>query len=229
LARTPRSRQGCAWHCRGQADDATLNSAADRIHIQSARSTKIRDALLLWSLGVDPLGTPVDTYLQSRRLELDDAVCGEVLRWHPRLRAMLALFRNIVTNEPQAISRTFLDREARKRERKFLGPVGGAAIKLDADEDVLAGLHIGEGIETCMTARMLGLRPAWALGSAGEITKFPVLNGIECLTLLREHDEANKRASDACAARWHAAGREVINFLPRAGKDVNDSVMELAQ
>ena len=56
-----------------------------------------------------------------------------------------------------------------------MGPVGGAAIKLDADEDVLGGLHIGEGIETCMAARMLGLRPAWALGSAGEIAKFPVL------------------------------------------------------
>ena len=30
---------------------------------------------------------------------------------------MLALFRNIQTNEPQAISRTFLDHEARKDSR----------------------------------------------------------------------------------------------------------------
>ena len=186
--------------------------------------TKIRDALLLWNQGVDPTGTPAETYLRSRHLELDDTVCGEVLRWHPRLRAMLALFRNIVTNEPQAISRTFLDHEARKIERKFLGPVRGAAIKLDADEDVLGGLHIGEGIETCLTARMLSLRPAWALGSAGAIAAFPVLNGVECLTILRELDAANKQASDACGMRWHAAGREVVNFLPRAGKDVNDSV-----
>ena len=147
-----------------------------------------------------------------------------MLRYHPTLRAMLALFRNIVTNEPQAISRTFLDHRWQKRERKFLGPVGGAAIKLDADEGVLGGLHIGEGIETCMAARMLGLRPAWALGSAGAIKAFPVLSGIECLTLLREHDEANKRASDACAAVWVAAEREVINIRPIAGKDINDSI-----
>ena len=39
---------------------------------------------------------------------------------------MLGLFRNIATNAPQAISRTFLDHEARKTERRFLGPVGGA-------------------------------------------------------------------------------------------------------
>ena len=137
---------------------------------------------------------------------------------------MLALFRNIVTNEPQALSRTFLDHEARKIERRFMGPVGGAAIKLDADEDVLGGLHIGEGIETCMAARMLGLRPAWALGSAGAIAAFPVLSGIECLSLLREHDDANRRAADACAAAWMTAGREVLDVLPKAGKDINDSI-----
>jgi putative DNA primase/helicase len=191
--------------------------------------TRIAAALALWREGVDPRGTPVEAYLQSRRLELDASVAGEVLRYHPRLRAMLALFRNIVTNEPQAISRTFLNHRWQKRDCKFAGPVAGAAIKLDADKDVLGELYIGEGIETCMTARMAGLRPAWALGSAGAITAFPVLNDVERLTLLREHDVASQRAGDACGTRWHAAGREVFNFWPKAGKDLNDSVMELAQ
>ena len=73
---------------------------------------------------------------------------------------------------------------------------------------------------------MLGLRPSWALGSAGAIATFPVLSGVECLSLLREHDEANKQASDACAAVWMTAGRVVLDVLPRAGKDVNDSIRE---
>lgn len=141
---------------------------------------------------------------------------------------MIALFRNIETNAPQAISRTFLDHEGRKIARKFMGPVGGAAIKLDADEDVLGGIHIGEGIETAMTARQLGLRPAWALGSASAVAAFPVLGGIECLSLLREHDDANERASDTCAARWAAAGRELVSIRPIAGKDLNDSVRGMA-
>ena len=210
-----------AWRDRDQEVKAT------RVKLTFATLTddsRIAAAMRLWGQGVDPAGTPVETYLHSRRLELDSDVAGEVLRWHPHLRAMLALFRNITTNEPQALSRTFLDHEARKIERRFMGPVGGAAIKLDADEDVLGGLHIGEGIETCMAARMLGLRPAWALGSAGVIAAFPVLSGIECLSLLREHDEANRQASDACAARWTAAGREVFNIRPIAGKDINDSI-----
>ena len=192
--------------------------------------TKIAAAMRLWAEGVDPRGTPVETYLQSRRLELDDAVCSEVLRWHPGIRAMLALFRNIITNEPQAISRTYITGEGRKDitrapgGRKFLGPVKSAAIKLDADEDVLGGLHIGEGIETCMAARVLGLRPAWALGSADAIAAFPVLSGIECLSLLREHDDANARAADTCADRWLEAGREVFDVDPIAGDDINDSI-----
>jgi putative DNA primase/helicase len=165
---------------------------------------KIASAILAWNEGVDPRGTPAEAYLASRALKLDDT---ESLRWHPRFRAMIALFRNIATDAPQAISRTFLDHGARKIERKFLGPVGGAAIKLDGDAEVTHGLHIGEGIETCLAARMLGLKPAWALGSAGAIASFPVLSGIECLSILREHDEANARASDACSAAWYAAGR----------------------
>jgi putative DNA primase/helicase len=181
-----------------------------------------KTALRLWDQGVAIGGTPAQAYLESRGVVEDPDT--ESLRWHAPTRAMLALFRNIITDEPQAVSRTFLDHEARKLGRKFLGPVGGAAIKLDADEEVTNRLHIGEGIETCLSARMLGLRPAWALGSAGAIATFPVLNGVECLTILREHDDANRRASDACGTRWHAAGREVINFLPRAGKDINDSI-----
>ena len=186
-------------------------------------------ALKVWAEGVDPRGTPAEAYLQSRRLELDESVSGEVLRYHPRLRAMLALFRNILTNEPQAVSRTFFDHRLQKRDRKFMGPVGGAAIKLDADEDVLGGLHVGEGIETCLAARMLGLRPSWALGSASAIAAFPVLSGVECLTLLREHDEANRCAADACAANWTAAGREAFNIRPIAGKDLNDSIKGIAK
>jgi putative DNA primase/helicase len=189
---------------------------------------RIADALAIWRDSVDPRGTLIERYLRSRGLKLGDDVAGAVLRWHPRIRAMIALFRNIVTDAPQAICRTFLDAEGRKIERKFLGPVGGAAIKLDSDDTVLGGLHIGEGVETCMAARQLGLRPAWAVGSAGAIAAFPVLSGIEALSLLREHDEANQCAADACAARWRSAGRQVLDVWPERGKDVNDTLGERA-
>jgi hypothetical protein len=182
---------------------------------------RIADALSLWAEAVDPRRTPVEAYLGARALELDEDVAGHVIRWRPDIRAMLALFRDIRSDEPKAVSRTFLDREGRKLERKFLGPVGGCAVKLDADENVLEGLHIGEGVETCMAARQLGLRPTWALGSKGAIASFPVLS-VECLTILTEPDAA--REVEACAARWHAESREVFINEPSFGKDLNDAL-----
>jgi hypothetical protein len=191
---------------------------------EGSREQKIGGALSLWGEGVDPRGTLVEIYLRSRRLDLDADVAGRVLRWHARTGALIALFRNIETDEPQAVSRTFLDREGRKLGRKFLGPVGGAAIKLDADENVLGGLNIGEGAETCQAARQLGLRPAWALGSVGAVAAFPALSGVECLTLLAENDEASRHAVEACARRWHDAGREVLIDRALLGKDLNDAL-----
>jgi hypothetical protein len=187
-------------------------------------SEKTAAALALWAASDDPRGTLVETYLRSRCLRLGDEIAVETLRWNARAGAMLALFRNIKTDEPQALSRTFLDPQGKKLGRKFLGPVAGAAIKLDADDTVTMGLVVGEGVETCLAARQLGLRPAWALGSAGAIAGFPVLGGVECLTLLAEHDEASARAVETCARRWHSAGHEVLIDRALIGKDLNDAL-----
>jgi hypothetical protein len=68
----------------------------------------------------------------------------------------MALFRTIATGEPQAITRIFLDGDGRKIERKYLGPVAGAAIMLDPAG---TALHVSEGVETAMAARQFDLRP----------------------------------------------------------------------
>ena len=61
----------------------------------------------------------------------------------------------------------FLDAEGRKLKRMVLGSVGAAAVKLDSDQNVIQGLHNGEGVETCIPAMVAGYRPVWAVGSAG--------------------------------------------------------------
>ena len=189
---------------------------------------RVGHALALWRESVDPRGTLAERYLVSRGLQLADEVAGNVLRWHARIGAAVALFRNVETNRPQAVTRIYLDSDGNKTRRAFLGPVRGAAIKIDADDAVTNGLHIGEGVETCMAAHQLGLRPCWALGSAGAIAAFPVLRGVEALTILAEHDDASARAVDACAARWHAAGRGVLINEPIGGKDLNDAIRATA-
>ena len=186
--------------------------------------TTTADAMRLWSPAVDPRPTPARIYLErDRNLSLDDDLAGSVMRWHPGLNALLALFRNIETGEPQAILCIRLDRDAHLiKPRMNTGPVAGAAIMID--EEVTTGLHIGEGVETCLAARNFDLKPTWALGSTVAIGKFPVLAGVECLTLLQENDGGkSERACVACAANWSAAGREVIFNIPRADCcDLND-------
>jgi hypothetical protein len=92
---------------------------------------------------------------------------------------------------------------------------------LDAAEDVISGLHVGEGIETVLSARQLGYRPAWALGSAGAIANLPVLAGIEALTIFAEGDEASARASKAVRGRYESAGCDAYEARPPRG-DFND-------
>src|SRR5262249_26116960 len=111
----------------------------------------------IWNAARDPRGTPVEEYLCSRGLGLDDDLAGHVLRFHPRcpwqdgfLPALIVVFRSIDDNAGTAIHRIRLDQPERwpKAERKMLGPVGRAAVKLD--RDVGDALAICDGLETCM-------------------------------------------------------------------------------
>ena len=145
------------WKASRQLTEAAGRPIAP-VRRDGALDERTAPAIALWHAGVDPRGTLAERYLASRSLELGEDVAGDVLRWHPGIGAMVGLFRDIKTDEPRAVSRTFLDSEARKVERRFLGPVGGCAIKLDADDTVLGGLYLAEGVETALAARQLGLR-----------------------------------------------------------------------
>ncbi len=65
---------------------------------------------------------------------------------------------------------------------------------LDLHEDVTYGIHIGEGVETCMAGRQLGFKPAWAVGSAGAIGTFPLLAAVNSVTAFAETDDSGTNA-----------------------------------
>ena len=167
--------------------------------VTSDHQTRQR-AAALWREAVPIDGTVAERYLrQTRGLDIPDDLSG-VLRFHsqcpfgPGVRhpCVVALFRDIVSNEPRAIHRIALRPDATKIDRKMLGPCGNAAIKLTSDEDITYGLSVGEGIESTLAGMAMGFRPAWALGSAGSIGNFPVLAGIDCLTIITDHDDEGK-------------------------------------
>ncbi len=196
-------------------------------------------ALNIWRQTIDPRGTLVEQYLKSRALKLPNGTANEAIRFHSaclfnseRFPAMVCLVRNIATNELQAIHRTALapDGTAIKRNgkthRMSLGPITGGAIKIDPDEDVTQGLCIGEGVETCLAGRQMGYRPAWSVMSKSGVASFPILPGIDGLTIFGERDERDqsKLAIKSCAGRWLEAGIETLTAWPLAGNDLNDEI-----
>ena len=213
---------------------------------EDADNVRRERALTLWEEGIRPTGTLVERYLQHRRLSLPkDVLKADALRFHPacpfrleddttaRLPAMLALMRDIWTNEPKAVHRTALkDDGTGKSElpglgnaKKLLGPAKNAVMKLTSDDDVIEGLGIAEGIETALTLMCAQWHPVWACGAAGAIERFPVLPGIECLTVFADADRAGMAAAEKCQEQWNAAGLECrILAAPDAGSDWNDMV-----
>jgi hypothetical protein len=187
---------------------------------------RIALAMSIWGDAGPIRNTLAEVYLLRRGLEPPEE--DHALRFHPSCPfvrgvepCVVALFRDIKTNEPRAIQRTALRAGGFKANRfadprMSLGPTSGCAVKLTLDEDVEYGLHVSEGVETALAGMQRGLRPAWALGGRGTLKTFPVLPGIEALTIMVDNDHADQKGRRAgpeaaveCAKHWHAAGREV--------------------
>jgi hypothetical protein len=183
-----------------------------------------------------------ERYLIKRGIDLDQLPndMADVLRWHPRCpwerdhaACMVALWTDAITDEPKAIHRTALTPSAQRIDRMSYGPTRGCVIRLWPDEDVAQGLCAAEGVETALAAATrvehLGtlLAPIWACGDAQHVEDFPPLPGIEALTLLVDVEDSGRgrRAAETCAARWLAAGKEMIRLTPQtANTDFNDII-----
>lgn len=191
-----------------------------------------------------PLGVVGETFFrEARRIDTslirDVLERGDALRWHPRVyfnqpghelhRHFLGCIVSIMTDartatRTGAISRTYLDGHGHKvAKAKTLGSPAGI-VRLSQDQEVEKGLFLCEGLETGLTAMALGLRPMWCAGSTSVMRNFPVLSGIESLTVIADHDlhGSGQTAAREVGARWREAGREVRIILPDEIGDLND-------
>lgn len=197
-------------------------------------------------------GTLAETYL-IRRIgrAIDWPTC---LRFHPacpgrfgaehrleRHPALIALFRDIATNEPRAIHRTFLRPDGSDRLRAewgagdqgkmALGRHVGCAVKLSPDSAVTVGVGIGEGAETCLSILAEGWRPVWAMCGTSGVSEFPILPGVDSLTIFGDNDRnsAGRKAAGKAALRWCETGRQVSIITPRSvGSDWCDALRRAA-
>jgi Toprim domain len=196
---------------------------------------RIDQAAEIWDGAGDPRGTLAETYLRRDRcLDLSDDLAGHVLRFHPQcpwrdentgktifLPALIAAFRSVDDGTLTAVHRIALRPDGSKIDRRMLGIMHRVAVKIGTP--VKGDLAIGEGIETSMAARHLhGFDAAWALGSAGAVAHFPLIDHVNHLILLGERDQTSGKALLMTGERWRRAGRRVSVVLPKVGKDLND-------
>lgn len=186
----------------------------------------------IWSETVVAPGTIVEVYLRHRRLGLPaGATC---IRYHPRcprgadrLPAMVAEMRDAVTDEFVGVHRTFLKPDGTGKaevepQRMALGVMAGAVIKVSPDTEVGLGLGICEGIEDAIAILNAGWSPVWSCISAGNLGAFPLIDGVEALTVFADADQAGAKAARRTVSRWQRAGRQARIALPKRAKDFDE-------
>jgi hypothetical protein len=224
---------GVAQRSETPAVSATLSCDDD----ERKRQRNAELAERIWRETVSIAGTAGERYLNERRIEIAAVPDYGGLRWHPKCpwkgsetaACVVSRFTDAITGEQCGVHRRPINGEM----ARSLGRTKGCVVRLWPDDAVSTGLVIGEGIETTLAAatrithRGTLLAPAWACGYAINLERFPVLDGIECLTILVDHDASRtgQAAAAACARLWRDAGREVIRLTPRQlGWDFNDIV-----
>lgn len=200
----------------GLSDDIPAAIQPRPVSISSGGTRARREMIArMWASCVPIKGTLAERYLESRELAYD----GDAIRYRSHSGKMVALITDALTGEPCGWHETLLDDEGRKVMRLMHGRAAGGVVRLFEHEQPF-GLGIAEGIETALAT---DFRPIWACLSSSIMTGFPVIPGIDALTIFADHDKAGINAANAAGERWHAAGREVTMTTPAiCGTDFAD-------
>jgi DNA primase len=227
----------------------TSDQKADRERTERALEVFSKATQLPGTIGMEYLVRRLDGSLEHsadirHRMACEELIagCGDIrfaktcvrnfngnLETHP---ALVALLRDVHTNDPLAIQRIFLkpngsDRLRDKMGKATQGPASGTCVKLSKNEEVTFGLGISEGIEKGLAVMSRGWSPMWVTCGTGGLEKFPTLKGIGALTVFADNDAPGQKAARGCAQRWADAGGEARIVTPKiADSDWNDALNE---
>ncbi|MGC2200360.1 MAG: toprim domain-containing protein [Stellaceae bacterium] len=181
-------------------------------------------------------GTLVERYLRSRGLALEiPATIRASLSWlrhseSGEMRpAMVALIEHILHGRT-GVHLTYLALDGSQKatlqpDRRFLGPVGGGAVRLAPAAETLM---VGEGIETCLAAMQATAMPAWAAVSTSGVKALVLPPIVRTIIILVDNDVngAGEAAASLAGWRWLAEGRRVrLAKPPVPGTDFNDVIV----
>ena len=178
--------------------------------------------------GWDPFSLRFHPHCQRGPRELPGGPCSAP--------ALLAALVEPVTGDFVGVHRTFLLDDGSGKapplriadvtlpSKAILGTWG--VVKLVQDDRVGHALALAEGLENAITiAQQASYTTIWAAGRADGIRSFPLLFGIEALSIFVDGDQAGRSAAASCAKRWTRDGREVILHSPPARYDWNSALI----
>jgi hypothetical protein len=185
------------------------------------------DGERIWSRGAPFHNTLLETYFAARDCLFPPS---SDIRFLPAgsygpFPCMMARVTDAVTAKPLTLHFTRLAADGNgkakcDRPKRLLAGhrKSGGVIRLTEDAEVTQALGLAEGIETALSVMKDGWMPVWATVDAGNMAAFPVLAGIESLTLFADNDRSGtgRKAAEECVARWRAAGCESRIVMPQA-------------
>lgn len=204
--------------------------AVERQRVADARDRerRIATAYSIWA-ETEPANWITETYLGGR-LILDPLPA--TIRSHRSLRhrecdcrrpAMVAKVEH-AEHGFVAVHCTYLAMDgsckaAVEPQKRFIGSVGGGAVRLAPAADTVA---VCEGIETGLSYMQATGTPTWCALSAGGIRALILPPTIAAVTIAADPDPVGIMAARAAARRWLAEGRRVSIARPPLGLDFND-------
>ena len=221
----------------GAPDPTVIERMAERDRRRQERTARMAAlAARAWVSAGPILGTAGERYLREVRGitgPLPPSIRFQPAAWHSEsgvhLPAIVCGAACWPSRAVVAIHRTFIRPDGSGKasvvpDRKTLGPVAGASIRLASAAPTMA---VGEGLETCLSVAAATGLATWAAMFAGNIPALalPDLPLASEIVIAADHDAngVGQRAAENAAERWTRQGRRVrIALPPRAGQDFND-------
>jgi DNA primase len=190
------------------------------------------DALAIWRNASPAQGTPVETYLRGRGLNLPIPASIRFTRIPLGLRdpmPCLVALATSVENRAVGIQRTYLKDDGCKadlpngRVKFSLGRLRGAAIRL---APAAAELVVTGGVEDALTLQQELGRPVWAAAGEGNMASLMLPPVVTSVVVGADGDESGERFAQAAAEAFSLEGRTARIIRPAPPhKDFNAQLM----
>jgi hypothetical protein len=152
----------------------------------------VRWAMGLWRASYDArLAIPTTQWCTRYGITLPDEIDANTLRFNPRLSmpngerapGLVWLLRDLRSDEPTGVLRTFLGESGEVLGQRVLGHGFNSAFMLDPNEAVESGLFVATSIERALRGMANALRPMWCVATEGALDNIDRL-GIEEVTII---------------------------------------------